>query len=325
VSPGSLAVPLGYLRGAGAVPPEAIVAAGDGAEELLEAYRVYLVAERGLVATTVAAYVRIARLFCRAVPARPGGLGGIRAADVTAFLVVMSGRASFPAMSMTVTALASLLRYLHVAGVIAAPLAGALPAVAGWRAGPPQRGLEAAEVARLLSGCDRRRAAGRRDYAILLLLARLGLRAGEVAALRLDDVDWHHGELVVRGKADRHERFPLPADAGAAVAAYLRRGRPRAAAGERALFLRFAAPSGPVTPGAVKMVVRHAARRAGLAAFGPHRLRHRAATATLRAGAPLGEVAQLLRHRTLAVTASYARVDPGALRELARPWPGGGA
>ena len=139
-------------------------------------------------------------------------------------------------------------------------------------------------MTRLLASCDRRQADGRRDYAIVLLLARLGLRACEVAALLLDDADWYHGEIVVRGKADRHERLPLPADVGAAVAAYLRRGRPQAPASERALFLRLAAPSGPLTPGAVKMVVRHAAARAGLPAFGPHQLRHRAATATLRRG-----------------------------------------
>ncbi|HEX9518198.1 MAG TPA: tyrosine-type recombinase/integrase [Streptosporangiaceae bacterium] len=325
VSPTCLAVPLGYLRDAGVTPAGPAVPASEPVGELLDAYREYLAGERGLVATTVARYARIARSFCRAVPPRPGGLGDLRAADVTAFLVAMSGQASPPSLSMTVTALASLLRYLHVTGVTAAPLARCLPAVARRRAGLPAAGLEASAVTRLLASCDRRRADGRRDYAIVLLLARLGLRAGEVAALRLDDADWYHGEIVVRGKADRHERLPLPADVGAAVAAYLRRGRPQAPASERALFLRLAAPSGPLTPGAVKMVVRHAAARAGLPAFGPHQLRHRAATATLRRGAPLPEVAGLLRHRTLAVTASYARVEPGALRELARPWPGGGA
>lgn len=325
VSPGSLAVPLGYLRAAGVVPPEPAPRAGDLVEDLLSAYRDYLEGERGLVPTTVARYVRIARSFFLALPLRPGGLAGMVAADVTGFLVARSGQASPPALSMTVTALASLLRYLHVAGVTAAPLARMLPGVARRRAFPPAAVPGASEVARLLVSCDRRRAAGRRDYAILLLFARLGLRAGEVAALRLDDADWHHGELVIRGKADRRERLPLPADVGEAVAAYLRDGRPPALAGERALFLRLAAPAGPLTPGAVKMVVRHAARRAGMPAFGPHRLRHRAATATLRSGAPLPEVARLLRHRTLAVTASYARVDPATLRELALPWPGGGA
>ncbi len=325
VSPTSLAVPLGYLRDAGVTPAGTAVPGGDLVEDLLTSFRGYLEGERGLVATTVATYVRIARSFCRAMPARPGGLASIGAADVTAFLVAVSGQASPPSLSMTVTALASLLRYLHVTGVTTAPLARALPAVAGRRAFPPPPGLEPATVTRLLASCDRRRAEGRRDYAILLLLARLGLRAGEVAALRLDDADWYHGEIMVRGKADCHERLPLPADVGAAVADYLRRGRPQAPAGERALFLRLAAPAGPLTPGAVKMVVRHAAARAGLPAFGPHRLRHHAATVTLRHGAPLPEVARLLRHRTLAVTASYARVEPGALRELARPWPGGGA
>jgi integrase/recombinase XerD len=325
VSPGSLAVPLGYLRAAGVIPPRAAPSTGDLVEDLLAAYRQYLGAERGLVPSTVARYVRTARSFFAALPPRAGGPASMGAADVTGFLVAMSGRASSPALSMTVTALASLLRYLHVAGVTAVPLARTLPGVARRRAFPPAAVPGAPEVSSLLASCDRRRPAGRRDYAILLLLARLGLRAGEVAALRLDDADWHHGEIMVRGKADRHERLPLPADVGEALAAYLRDGRPPAPPGERALFLRLAAPVGPLTAGAVKMVARHAARRAGMPAFGPHRLRHHAATATLRSGAALPEVAGLLRHRTLAVTASYARVDPETLRELALPWPGSSA
>lgn len=325
VSPGSLAVPLVYLRAAGVIPPQLEPRAGDPVEDVLAGYRGYLEAERGLVATTVATYVRIARSFLAALSPRPAGLAGIVAADVTGFLVAMSGEASAQALNMAVTAMASLLRYLHVAGVTAAPLARTLPGVARRRAFPPAPVPGAPEVAGLLASCDRRHPAGRRDYAILLLLSRLGLRAGEVAALRLEDADWHHGEIVVRGKADRHERLPLPADVGEALAAYLRNGRPLAPPGERALFLRLAAPAGPLTAGAVKQVTRHAALRAGMPAFGSHRLRHHAATATLRAGAALPEVAGLLRHRTLAVTASYARADPAALRELALPWPGSSA
>jgi site-specific recombinase XerD len=161
---------------------------------------------------------------------------------------------------------------------------------------------------------------GRRDYAILVLLARLGLRAAEVAALRLDDIDWRAGEIVVRGKGHTEERLPLPSDVGAAIAAYLQRGRPRRP--EREVFLRMSAPLRGLTPEGVSEVVRAASERAGLGSFGSHRLRHTAGTEMLRAGASLSEVAQVLRHRSVATTAIYAKVDHRALRQLAMPWPG---
>jgi len=324
-SPASMALPLEYLRSIGVVPVKADAFPEGPLEELLGAYRGYLVGERGLAASTVGAYLRIARAFCLAVAAEPGGLGHLRAADVTGFVVAACGQSSIPAAKKTVTALASLLRYLHVAGVTANPLASAVPKVAGQRAGLLARGLEATQLARLLSGCDRRRRVGRRDYAIVTLLARLGLRAGEVAALTLDDFDWHHGEVVIRGKGHRYERLPLPCDVGEAVAAYLRRGRRGAPEGSRTLFTRTVAPPGALSPSAIQTVVRRAARRAGLPAFGSHLLRHGAATGMLRGGAPLPEVAQVLRHRSLMVTAAYAKVEPAALRALARPWPGGAA
>lgn len=322
VSAANFALPLAYLRSVGVVPANDAARSGGALEERLEGYRGYLVGERGLAAGTVGSYLRVARSFCLALPAGPDGLGQLRACDVTAFVVATCRRSSTPLAKKTVTALASLLRYLHITGVTTGSFAFVVPPMAGGRAGPPPRAPETAQVAALLSSCDRRRSVGRRDYAILLLLARLGLRAGEVAKLTLDDIDWHHGELVVRGKGDRHERLPLPTDVGQAMAAYLRRGRPRAPQGRR-LFLRAVAPPGPLTPSAVAMVVVRAARRAGLPELGPHRLRYGAATETLRRGAPLAEVAQLLRQRSLLVTAAYARVEPGALRELARPWPGG--
>ena len=323
VSAANLALPVAYLRSVGVAPANDAALSEGALEELLEAYRGYLVGERGLVTGTVGSYLRIARSFCLALPMGPDGLGQPRASDVTAFVVATCGQSSTPLAKKTVTALASLLRYLHVTGVTQQPLALAVPRMAGGRAGPPPRAPEAAQVAALLSSCDRRRSVGRRDYAILLLLARLGLRAGEVAKLTLDDVDWHHGALIVRGKGDRHERLPLPSDVGEAMVAYLRRGRPGAPWECRALFLRAVAPPGPLASCAVGMVVVRAARRAGLPGFGAHRLRYGAATATLRRGAPLAEVAQLLRQRSLLVTAAYARVEPEALRELARPWPGG--
>jgi len=182
------------------------------------------------------------------------------------------------------------------------------------------RGLTSKQVAGLMASCDRRRGIGRRDYAILVLLVRLGLRAAEVAALRLDDIDWRAGEIVVRGKGRTEERLPLPPDVGAAIAAYLRRSRPRRP--EREVFLRVCAPIRGLAPQGVAEVVRAASERAGLGNFGSHRLRHTAGTQMLRAGASLPEVAQVLRHRTIATTTIYAKVDHLALRELAAPWPG---
>ena len=156
-----------------------------------------------------------------------------------------------------------------------------------------------------------------------MTLLRLGLRASEAAALRLDDIDWRAGEITVHGKGRRDERLPLPADVGEAIAAWLRRGRPAAA--HREVFVRAVAPAGPLTRGGISFIVRRACRRAGIAEVGAHRLRHTAACQMAEAGAPLTEIGQVLRHRSLASTANYARVSVAELRRLAQPWPGGAA
>lgn len=173
-----------------------------------------------------------------------------------------------------------------------------------------------------MASCDRRQAVGRRDHAILLLLSRLGLRAGEVAAITLDDIDWRAGELVVHGKGNRRDRLPLPVDVGEAIVSYLKR-RPRLE--DRTLFLRVIAPAGALHSSAVSGIVRAACRRAGLPSVGPHALRHTAATEMLRRGASLAEIGLVLRHRDQKTTARYAKVDRKTLRPLARPWPEGGA
>jgi integrase len=237
-----------------------------------------------------------------------------------AFVVAVCPQRAAGSAKMIVTALRSLLGWLHLDGQLPVSLVGAVPSVAGWRLTGLPRGLEPDQLRRLLASCDRRRACGRRDYAIMLMLSRLGLRAGEVAGLWLDDIDWRHGEITVRGKGNRAERLPLPADVGAAVAGYLRRGRPTTAQG-RSVFVRVKAPHRALTSAAVSNVVFDSAHRAGLGSIRAHRLRHTAATAMLRAGSPLAEVGQVLRHRSTLTTSLYAKVDRDALAVLARPWP----
>jgi integrase/recombinase XerD len=269
------------------------------------------------------AYEPAARLFLAGWEAPDGlGLERLCAAEVSSFLARECPKRSVSGARDLVCALRSLLRYLHLAGMIEAPLVWAVPSVADLRDRTLPRGLEPTAVRRLLASCDRRRLVGRRDYAILLRLARLGLRAGEVAAIGLDDVDWRRGELLVRGKGSRQDLLPLPVDVGEAIVSYLRR-RPRCEC--RALFLRVTAPRGALDRCTVSWVVRAACDRAGLARVGARRLRHTAATEMLRAGASLPQIGQVLRHREQKTTAIYAKVDRDALRTLARPWPGGAA
>jgi site-specific recombinase XerD len=220
-----------------------------------------------------------------------------------------------------VTALRSLLRFLHVDGAIDRPLASAVPSVAGWSLSSLPKALGSDQVAALLTSCNRNASTGRRDFAILTLLVRLGLRAGEVAALSLDDIDWRRGEITVRGKGNRLDRLPLPDDVGRAIVEYLRHARPRAALG-RTVFVLVHAPYRALTSTAVTTVVANAGRRAGIGLIGAHRLRHTAATTMLHAGGSLTEIGQVLRHRRVLTTAIYAKVDWHALRLVARPWPG---
>ena len=313
-----------YLRRAGvaAVPREAV--AGGALEPVVEEYRRYLVSERALTAAVVGKYTGLAREFLAACEQGEGrGLDGLSAAWVTGYVVAQCrGRAPGSA-KFVVTGLRSVLGFLFLTGRIRCQLGGAVPMVAHWGAGSLPRALSPQAVAALLASCDPATLAGRRDRAILTLLARLGLRAGEVAGLELDDLDWRAGEISVRGKGSRRERLPMPADAGQALVAYLHGGRPRA--GCRAVFLRLNAPAGGLTGAAVTAVVYRACARAGLPKAGAHRLRHSAASAMLAGGATLTEVGQVLRHARPGTTAIYAKIDQAALRSLARPWPGGAA
>jgi site-specific recombinase XerD len=287
-------------------------------DNLMVHYRAYLVGERALAPKTVSARERTALSFLAAHPVDE--MADLCAADVSRFVTDQVRRLSERSAERLVNGMRSFLRFALVEGLITAPLADAVPSLARRPGAGLPRGLAPAEVSALLASCDQRRPIGRRDYAILVLLARLGLRAAEVAALRLDDINWRSGEIVVRGKGRTEERLPLPSDVGEAIVAYLRHDRPQRP--EREVFLRASAPLRGLAPEGVSEVVRAASERAGLGSFGAHRLRHTAATEMLRAGASLPEVAQVLRHRTIATTAIYARVDHAALRELAMPWPG---
>ncbi len=292
-------------------------------ERLLARYRDFLDNERGVVPEVSAQWLQVAALFLTAHPGLAGGTAAVGAAEVSAFCTRELPHRSTSAAQTLTAALRTFLRYCHVDGLINAPLAQAVPAVASRGYTGVPRGISADAVAALLASCDLLTSRGRRDQAILLLLARLGLRAGEVARLGLDDVDWRAGHIVVRGKGNRVERMPLPTDVGAAIAAYLSGGRPRAAT--RAVFLRAIAPWVALSPTGVTWVVYDACERAGVPPVGAHRLRHTAASSLLAAGASYGEVGQLLRHTSVGSTAIYAKVDLGALRPLAPAWPGGAA
>ncbi|HVC14708.1 MAG TPA: tyrosine-type recombinase/integrase [Acidimicrobiales bacterium] len=316
----SLRPMLDYLRSVGAVPPVDPPEMRPG-EQLLVTYRGYLCIERQLAPSTIRVNVDAARQFlsrCAIVDA--SGLAALEPADVTAFVVDEAHRRSVGSMKVLVSALRSFLRFAFVTGLVARDLAPMVPTVAGWRLAGLPRAADAATLAALLEHCDRGHLAGVRDYAVLTLLARLGLRAGEVAALQFDDVDWSAGELVVHGKAGRVDRLPLPDDVGETLVAYLTSARPSSSC--RAVFLRACAPVGPMSAKAVVMVPRNASRRAGVPVVGAHRLRHSAATEMLRGGATLAEVAQVLRHASTDTTAIYAKVDRGALVHVVRPWPG---
>ena len=320
-----MTVVLSHLRSLGVVPaaePSMVTAA----DELLEQYRRYLMVERGLTAGTARGYVDIVRPFVESRVTTTGEteLWELSPADVLAFLLAETRRRSRKSAKLLVSALRSLLGFWHVHGLIGRPLAGAVPSVAGWRLAGLPRALSAEQVRALLDSCDRSTVAGVRDFAILTMLVRLGMRRGEIAGLRLDDIDWRAGELVVRGKGQRLERLPLPADVGEAIAVYLRDGRPSGFSG-REMFVRIKAPWQPLTAGGVTQVVVSASKRAGIGEVTAHRLRHTAATELLRQGAPLREIGELLRHRSVLTTAIYAKVDRDRLRELARPWPTGRA
>lgn len=308
---------LGFLRSVGATPERVVVGPVGPVEELVDAYRCWLVEERALAVPTVERYVRTARLFLGSTGVDPGALV---AADVHRFVGRVCPSRGVATVKALVSDTRSFLRFLFAAGWTSADLSSAVLAVAGWRGSVLPKGLAPNVIAALLAGCDRNTAGGRRDYAVLVLLSRLGLRAGEVAGLCLEDIDWDAGEITVTGKGSRVERLPLPAGVGEAIVDYLAHGRRQTT--DRHVFMALQAPHGPMTRAGVKGAVRHGCDRAGMERVGPHRLRHSAATDMLRAGAALEAVGQVLRHRSVSTTAIYAKCDTEALRSLAMAWPG---
>ena len=288
-------------------------------------YERFLVNERGLSRATVQNYLPIIHTFlAERFVTGAVALGALTVRDVNQFIVRQSQRLSRSRAKLLVTALRSFLRHLHQRGDIPADLAGALLPVVSWRLSGVPKSLAAEQVEAIIESCDLRTAAGRRDRAIVLLLARLGLRGGEVAAMTLDDLDWDASVVTVSGKGQRRHPLPLPREVGEALVAYLRDGRPPCPT--RRVFVRIHAPHvGFAGPIAITNVVHRALARAGIDPpfKGSHLLRHSLATAMLRHGASLEEIGQLLRHVTPETTQIYAKVDLEALRALAPAWPGG--
>lgn len=317
LSPKGVAPAVNYLRGLGVVPFPAPVVAVTAAERCLEQFRVYLLEERGLAEGTVVADVHVAGMFLATRPTGDLGLEWVTPAEIVEFV---RRQCESRGAAYVTAGLRAFLRFCHLAGLTPRPLVDAVPKVASWRLAGLPKAVDPVVVKALLGSCDRRTTFGRRDFAVLMLLARLGLRAGEVTALRLEDVDWRVGEILVRGKGPRLERLPLPVDVGEALTGWLKRGRPHCVA--REVITRVRAPHGPLTPGGISAIVHAACLRAGVSHIHAHQLRHTAATEMLRAGAGLAEIGQVLRHQSQMTTAIYAKVDRAGLRAVSSPWPG---
>ena len=287
-------------------------------------FKLYLTEERGLSQATLLNYVpMVRRLLCECFRTRPIRLDRLRAEDVTGFILRHSSSVAPKGAKVMVSALRCFFRFLRMRGDIVTDLAAAVPTVAYWRLSSLPQSLPAPQVERVLDCCDQSSPGGQRNYAILLLLARLGLRAGEVVHMSLDDIDWQAGELTVRGKGGREERLPIPQDVGEALVEYLCHGRPPSPT--RRVFIRMRAPRrGFANSVAICTIVSRALARAGLDPphKGAHLLRHSLATEMLRQGASLNEIGEILRHQQLTTTQIYAKVDVTALRTLAPPWPG---
>lgn len=319
---------LAHLRERDVLPDRKLVPDRSPWDELLSRYERHLRSERGLMVRTISAYQFFVRKFLEErFPKEPIVTQEVKACDISAFVLRHSEGRSVKSAQQITTALRSFFRYLFQKGELPVDLAASVPTVANRRLSTVPRYLSLQEVERVLQACDRGKAVGRRDYAILLLLARLGLRAGEVVALQLEDIHWRSGKILVRGKGRVHDWMPVPVDVGEALASYLRQDRPRCQT--RRVFVNARAPRwGFAGSSTVGEIVCRAFRRVDLhpASKGAaHLFRHSLGTFLLRSGAKMGEVGEVLRHRDLNTTEIYAKVDFEGLRSLAQPWPMGGA
>ena len=319
-SPRMLAPLLAYLRCLGAIGPAVPAVPGSAADAVIAGWRQYLLGERGMTPAAARGYADLVRPF---LAARDDGscvqMDGAGAAQINAFMLESAQRFAPKTVQRLASALRSFFSYAFMTGLLGTDLSGAVPGVRCRTAQLPKF-LTPQQVQAIISTCDPQTMAGARDRAMLLMLWRLGLRAGEVAGLRLGDLDWRAGQITVTGKGRKDTELPLPADAGEAIAGYLRL-RPDAGQ-DRAVFVRLHAPYRGLTTGGVTNAVAAASQRAGLGVLHAHRLRHSAATAMLAGGASLAEIGQVLAHQNPDTTSIYARVDIEALRGLARPWTG---
>jgi site-specific recombinase XerD len=316
---------LSVLREEGAIAP-AVPPPLTSHDRIFKEFDAYLRTERGLAPRSIVRHLPTVRRFLHEVcPTGDDDLGKISQEDVIRYIERHAQDWSPGTGKAMCWSLRAFLRYLHHRGLNPRPLAGCVPSMRRWRLATLPTYLSAAQVQKALDGCDRATAMGRRDYAILMMLAKLGLRADEVATLTLDDIDWRAGEMTVRAKGRQRAQMPIPPDVGAAIVAYLRNDRPKSSC--RRLFVRTLAPHIGFASGcAISMIARTALDRVGIedcAHRGAHIFRHSLATELLRSGATLSEIGQLLRHESHDTTRIYAKVDIGALRTLSLPWPGG--
>jgi site-specific recombinase XerD len=316
---------LSVLREDGAIPP-VVPPPLTPHDRIFKEFDAYLLSERGLTSKSIVRHLPVIHRFLHEVCS--GGAGDlcmISQGDVTGYIERHAQDWSPSTGKAMCSSLRAFLRYLHHRGLNPRALADCVPSIRRWKLATLPTYLSAAQVQKALDGCDRETVMGRRDHAILLLLARLGLRADEVATLTLDDVDWRASEMLVRAKGRQRARMPIPPDVGAAIVAYLRNGRPKSSC--RRLFVRTLAPHVGFTSGcAITQIARTALDRVGIegcAHRGAHVFRHSLATELLRSGATLSEIGQLLRHESHDTTRIYAKVDIDALRTLSLSWPGG--
>lgn len=316
---------LGMLRERGIVRERSLHRDLGPRQRIEEDFKRFLSVERGLASATLTNYLPfVSRLLSERFGRGPIRMARLRATDITGFVQRHAHEFSPGRVKLMLTALRSFLRHLQHRGDIGADLATCVPCVPRWLRSDVPKFLQPGEVDQVLKHCERRTAAGMRDYAILLLLARLGLRAGEVVSLTLDDIDWRAGKLTLHCKSRRSAQVPLIAEVGEALARYVRYGRPRCTT--RRVFVREHAPRvGFASSSAICCIVERALARAGVSSArkGAHLFRHTLATEMLRRGASLSEIGRLLRHRHPDTTLIYAKVDLHALRAVAIAWPAG--